>query len=161
MKDLFPYERRQDWQVRWVEFIKDCLDIAADLRLDPDWGVLNCIQWSCSGIEELTGHNPYEELQFHEEVKSVATATRAVTSRGYKTLDQLLGSLFYEVPVGMCQSGDLVMAQVPNVVEGNVVFPHAAVLADPPFYWCVTPEGLAKGDLYQDGRIAFAVGRRT
>lgn len=160
MKDLFPYARRQDWSVRWVEFIKDSLDIAADLRMDPDWGSLNCIQWACTGVEELTGHNPYEELGFDAEVKSVATACRAVTSRGFTTLDHLLGSLFDSVPVGMCQSGDLVMVRVPELV-GNNVFPHAAALADPPFYWVVTLEGLAKGDLYVDGVAAYAVGRKV
>jgi hypothetical protein len=162
MQYKFTYPRRTDWTTRWVEFMKDSKDLAEDLCLD--WSELNCISWCCQWLEECTGHNPYDE--YFSNVKGIKSAVRAIRSRGYDNLDQLIGSYLPEVPLSMAHTGDLVVVKT-NWQDVNIddslkaVMPHAVALADPPFYFGVTLYGLAKGPLYEDGVKAFAVGRKA
>lgn len=156
MRDLFPYPRRRDWTIRWVEFMKDSQDLAAELVLD--WEDLNCIMWCCQWIESCTGYDPYEPFVH---AKGVKGAVSAIKDAGYETLDQIIGSHLYEVPLAKAQTGDLVLIradwEAPEAIK--TVLPHGIALADPPLYWCITPEGLGKGDLYVNGVKAYAVGR--
>lgn len=151
-------KRYRDWPIRWVEFIKDCQDVGSDLRLD--WEDMNCIQWACQGIEALTGHDYYAEFAG---TKGALGAVRRIREEGFNTLDHLIGSILKEVPIAMAHQGDLVLVRTEawdNLVQdGHAVMPHGVALADPPFFWCVTPEGLGKGELYMQGVKAFAVGR--
>lgn len=157
MKELFPYRRRKDWAPRFVEFIRDSQGIGTDLKLN--WTDMNCLMWCCMGIEAMTGENPYEN--FNPDAHSIKEVVRVITSRGYDSLDQILEAHWEEVPIAMAQQGDLVLVEALWDVDSSIkaVMPHGVALADPPFYWCVAPEGLAKGDLYLNGRRAFAVGR--
>lgn len=156
-KFLLP--RRFDWTTRWVEFMQDSKAIASDLKLD--WHNLNCLEWCCMWIEECTGQNPYDEVK--EEASSLLGAASAIKNRGFQSLDQLIGSYLPSSPVGMLQQGDMVMVKTPpewGAEDGALahLMPHGCALADPPFYWCVTQEGLGRGLLYEEGVSGFLIG---
>lgn len=161
----FAYERLPDWPTRFAHFIADSQDLAQDLVLD--WEFVTCTSWTGQMIEAITGHNPYDP--FSGRHKSVASAARVIKEAGFNSLTELMQSLFDEVPVGLLQAGDLYMPSArwdagchmspENIIESSTVMPHAVAVADPPFFWCVGPQGLEKGELYTTPGIGLAVGR--
>ncbi len=150
--------RKVDWAVRWIEFMKDSMDLAAELRLD--WEAHNCLSWCSLGIEAITGVNPFDSYAEANAV-TLKGAVNVVRNSGYETLDRFLGSLLPEIPIGMAQQGDLVLVNSHWEAPREVckILNYATALADPPLYWCITSEGLARGDLYAEGFKAFAIGR--
>lgn len=162
----FKATRRIDWTVRWVEFIKDSLDLKSDLVLD--WEHITCTSWCGSGIEEITGVNPFDP--YEGKFSTVLGACKVIQQTGCKSLDELIAKIFVETPIGHAQTGDLVLVKASpewlgDLDEGELfasdIMPHGLALVDPPFFWCVTPQGLAKGQLYRDGVRAFTVGRKA
>ncbi len=157
---LVDTPRRKDWMSRWVHFIVDSQALGSDLSLD--WETMNCLKWACMGVEAITGYNPYEA--FDPADNSLREVLRTIKDRGYDNLDQIIESHYPEIPISLAQQGDLVL--VAADWDGSVdtatlqVMPHGVALADPPFFWCVMPDGLGKGDLYKYGLRAFVVGRR-
>lgn len=159
----FTHLRYEDWRIRWIEFIKDSLDLASDLCLN--WDDITCTQWTGDGIEAITGHNPYDPWRGKH--KGILGACKEIKKAGFNSLDDLIASLFTEVPVSMAHQGDLILTRTQRwISEGDEgalfaeeVMPHGVALADPPIYWGVTEQGFAKGDLYADAVRAFAVGR--
>lgn len=154
----FTHPRLPDWPARWSEFVKDCLDLTADLKLD--WEYIHCAQFSGSGIEAITGHDPYEP--FKGKFKTAHGGMKVIKEEGFNTLDDLIAALFEEVPLSLAQSGDIALARTiswEGDEEARTIMPHGVVLCDPPVYYAVTPEGFGKGNLYEDSIRAFAVGR--
>lgn len=160
---MFVYPRYPDWTARWAHFIKDSLDLWEDLKLD--WGGVNCTQFSGQGVEALTGHNPYEEGGWADKFGTPQEAADAIVEAGFNTLDDLIAALFPEVPLSMAWPGDVVLiaAAPQGDLSVGVVqkMPHGVALADPPFFYAVTPEGLGRGPLYTQAVRAFAVGREA
>lgn len=165
MTHSFTAMRRPDWSIRWTEFIKDSLDIATDLQIDWDSRGITCASWAGDGIEVLTGENPFDP--YIGSFDGIIGACKAIKKAGFNTLDDLVASMFPEVPVSMAQMGDLVLVRTARwdgdhlLVDtfSDDVMPHGIALVDPPLYYAVTDQGLGKGDLYKDGVRAFAVGR--
>jgi len=162
----FSTMRRPDWTIRWTEFMKDSMDLAVETRLDWDDDGITCTSWAGDGIEALTGANPFDP--YRGSFNGILGACKAIKESGFKSLDDLIASLFQEVPVGMAQTGDLVLVRsvdwAQTALEHNeykvtAIMPHAVALVDPPLYWAVTEQGLGKGDLYADAVRAFAIGR--
>lgn len=162
----FTYLRRPDWQIRWVEFIKDSLDLASDLCIDWETDGLTCVSWMGDGVEVLTGHNPYDIYRGRH--SGVLGAARLIRKEGFRTLDDWVASLFHEIPLSMLHQGDVVLVKTAqwcgdDAHEGPLfaeeIMPHGVALADPPLYWAVTDGGLSKGNLFLDGVRGFAVGR--
>lgn len=161
----FTHERLPDWPTRFAFFLSDSQDIAEDLKLD--WDNVTCTSWSGDMIEAITGHNPYDPFMGRH--KSIASAARVIKEAGFSSLTELMLSLFDEVPVGKLQAGDLYMPSArwaaschmspENTTQCLEVMPHAVAVADPPFFWCVGPTGLEKGELYTTPGIGLAVGR--
>jgi hypothetical protein len=160
----FMHMRRPDWTVRWIEFMKDSQDIASDLALDWQGEGVTCTSWCGDAIEVLTGHNPFEP--FRGTFDGVLGAVKVIKKAGFNSLDDLIASLFPEVPVGMAQQGDLALVRTTRWSEesgdglfAEEVMPHGVAMIDPPAFWAVTEGGLGRGDLYVDAVRAFAVGR--
>ena len=154
----FTTPRRKDWTIRWVEFIKDCQDIASDLQLN--WEDITCTSWMGMAVEVLTGEDPYEPYRGTHD--GPIGAAKAIKKAGFSNLDDLIADLWEEIPIGMAQTGDVVLVKVSDYTDDEelrMVMPHGVAVADPPFFWSVNEEGLAKGDLYAHGLRAFAVGR--
>jgi hypothetical protein len=123
------------------------------------WKDITCTSFAGDGIEAITGHNPFDA--YRGAFDNQLGAIKVIKQRGFETLDQLIGSLFDEVPIGLAQVGDLVLvkAEYDLDIDARTVMPHGVALADSPMYWCVVEGGLASGQLYVDGFKAFAVGR--
>lgn len=155
----FPHKRRTDWTQRFSNFMQSSRQLASDLKLD--WQYVSCASWTGDMVEAITGHNPHD--LFSREYTSALAAARVVKEAGYQDLDSLLRDLFEEVPVSMLQDGDIFLAPPRWSADGQTspvqVMPHAITVANPPFYWCVNPEGLSRGDLYGVGGFGLAVGR--
>lgn len=158
---MFMYPRLPDWTSRWAHFIKDTLDLASDLRLN--WMDVHCAQFTGSGIEAITQHNPYEEDGWADKFTTAASAAKEIRKRGFTTLDDVIVSLFPEIPLAYAWPGDVVLVNtVPwTDEETRTVMPHGVTLADPPFFYGVSPEGVGRGDLYQDAFKCFAIGREV
>lgn len=159
---MFTHPRLNDWTGRWSEFIKDTLDLAGDLRLD--WAGINCTQFSGQGIEALTGHNPYEEGEWEGKFTTALSAAKEIKKRGFNTLDDVIASLFpNEVPLAYAWPGDVVLIQTVPWTEEDVraVMPHGVCLAEPPYFYGVSPEGVGRGDLFKDAVRCFAIGREV
>lgn len=179
----FRTPRRADWLLRWAEFIKDSLDLKKDLALD--WSYTTCTSWSGDGIEAITGSNPFDP--WRDQFSTMLGAAKVIRQSGFNTLDDLIAYMFQEIPLGMAQSGDLVLtpslvsvsrwrADIEkdgpentdtntkgntsgDTIEPDLVMPSGVALADPPVFWAVTEKGLGKGKLYTEHNRAFAVGR--
>lgn len=125
-----------------------------------DWGHINCTQFSGSGIEAITGHDPYVEGEWEGHFQDEWEAGKEIRRRGFETLDDVIADLFPEIPLAFVMPGDVVLIKSAAWDgESRIVMPHGVALADPPFFYAVTPEGLGRGDLYSDGVRGFAVGR--
>lgn len=148
----FTTPRRIDWPVRFTEFMKDSLDLALELKLD--WEFVSCTSFVGDGIEAITDENPFDP--YRDQFKDAIGAARVIKQAGFSTLDDLIASAFDEVPVGMAQTGDVVLVKS---MQPSDVMPHGLGLVDPPLFFAVNEEGLGKGDLYVDGFRAFKVGR--
>lgn len=160
IQGFFTFPRRKDWATRLTYFMKDSLDLVEDLKLD--WSYVTCCSWVCDAIEQMTGHNPYEA--FAGRYDTPLGAAKAIRASGFNTLDELVAYRYKEVPIGLAQWGDLVLVKTLDTFQAEepdagLVMPHGLALAEPPFFWCVTEEGLGRGDLYVQGVRAFAVGR--
>lgn len=158
---MFAYPRRPDWTGRWSEFIKDTLDLAPDLRLD--WEHINCTQFLGQGIEALTGHNPYEEDGWAGKFTTPLSAAKEIKKRGYNTLDDVIADRFKEIPLAFTWPGDIVLV---NTVpwandETRLIMPHGVTLAEPPFFYGVSEEGVGRGNLYTEAYKCFAVGHEV
>lgn len=160
---MFTYPRLDDWTSRWAGFIKDSLDLRHDLVLD--WDVINCTQFGGQGIEAITGHNPYEEGGWQEKFTTSKDAVVAIKAEGFTTLDDLIASLFPEIPLAFTWPGDVVLIKAIPWGEASAnerkTMPHGVALADPPFYYAVTEQGLGRGDLRAEGIRAFAIGHEV
>jgi hypothetical protein len=163
---MFTYPRIDNWTGKWSEFVKDTLDLQRDLILD--WGDINCTQFSADGIEAITDHNPYDEGEWRGKFSSSLSAVKVIKRRGFNTLDDVIASLFPEIPLSFVWPGDVVLVKsVPwsdetDAADGTLfareVMPHGVALADPPYYYAVTEQGVGKGDLYKEAVRGFAVG---
>lgn len=168
----FTAVRRVDWEIRFTHFMHESKQLQSDLILD--WEHITCTSWVGQGIEEITGMNPYEPFDgLH---KSIAQACRTIRQSGFSNLDDLIAALFGhgEIPIAYATRGDLVLAPIVegwcsepqqdgpddlvSASDATLVMPHGVALADPPFYWAVTPQGLGKGPLSTAHRV-FAIGR--
>lgn len=165
-KNKFNTPRFFDWTIRWVEFMKDSKDLSKELSLE--WDGVTCGSWAGDGVEAITGVDPYEE--FRDAFTSPMGAAKAIMKAGYKNIVELMDDRFQKIPVGMAQSGDLLLLPLAHWTadlqtesasqEIQAVMNMAIGLADPPFYWAVSNEGLGYGDLYSDGILAYRVGER-
>lgn len=168
----FEHKRLPNWDVNLTHFMVKSQMRASTLKLD--WANTTCTSWVGEAIEVITGYNPYESFKGRH--KSIASACRAIKEAGFTTLDDLIASMFVEIPVAFAQRGDLILAAAARSArgiseayteqhgefeetEGAQVMPNAVGLADPPRYWAIGPEGLVFGDLYTGVARAFAVGR--
>lgn len=102
----YQHLRRPDWAIRFVEFMADSLQLQNDLQLD--WEFVSCTSWAGDCVEALTGSNPFDD--FRGRFNSVAKAVRVIREAGFNSLDELMLSLFKEIPLGMATQGDLVLA---------------------------------------------------
>lgn len=154
---MFTHERLPDWTARWAHFIKDGLDLSPDLQLD--WENINCTQFSASGIEAITGHNPYEEEEWLGTFTNSIGAALEIRRRGFETLDDVIASLFPEIPLAFVWPGDVVLiSSTPWDEAARVVMPHGVALADPPYFYAVNEAGMGRGDLYASTVRAFGIG---
>jgi hypothetical protein len=157
---MFECERLPDWTARWAEFIQDCLDLSSDLKLD--WGHINCTQFSAPGIEAITGKNPYEEGGWEGLFDSPMSAAKEIRKRGFNNLDEVIASLFPEIPLAFVWPGDVVLikASPTHESEPSQIMPHGVGLANNPFFFAVEERGLGRGDLFTSAIRAFAVGHQ-
>lgn len=153
--------RAPNWPLLWVQYVRGSRNEGVTL----DWDLNNCISWCCDWVAKSTGFNPY--IPYAPKGPGVVAALSAIEDSPYETLDQILRSIFQEIPVVMAQQGDIVLvkaeAEWADSMPERVLryIPHGCALAEPPFYWALLPGGLGKGNLYEDGVTAFAVGRNA
>lgn len=155
---MFDYERRPDWTARWAEFIKDSLDLQPELCLD--WEFTSCTSFAAQGIEAITGRNPFEEGEWDGKFTTPLSAAKEIKRRGFLTLDDVIASLFVEIPLAFAWPGDVVLVRaLPwSDEEARSVMPHGVGLVDPPYYYSPAELGLGRGDLYKEAVRAFAIG---
>lgn len=153
----FNHPRVKNWAVKFSRFLGGSVQNASNLRLD--WVNNVCGSWAGEGVEILTGINPYKP-EFGE-IRSSLKAAALIKRAGYNTLEELVRDRFYEVPITLAQRGDLcIVDAVPMVDYDLQTMPVAIGLVDPPFYYCVGPIGLCRGDLL-DVKACFLVGPIT
>jgi hypothetical protein len=155
---MFECDRLPDWTARWAEFIQDCLGLSADLKLD--WANINCTQFSAQGIEAITGKNPYEEGGWEGLFDSPMSAALEIKRRGFNNLDEVIASLFPEIPLAFVWPGDVVLIRTTLTEDeaATAIMPHGVGLANSPFFFAVEENGLGRGDLFLQATRAFAVG---
>jgi len=163
--------RLWDWRERFVEWIVDAWDKSRRLQYgdtseelqgpngysfswDPSKGH-NCLTLASTSCLIITGvdlHDRFSPVAYTSEVE----AYMAMRKLGFKNVDQLLESLFPEIELDHTLTGDLLTVGTPNEAGDQII--RAAAIADPPFFWAMTPQGLGRGRL-EDAKSAYAVAR--
>lgn len=159
---MFDYPRLPDWTSRWAHFVKDSLDIQSDISLD--WEHVSCTSYAAQGIEAITGHNPFEEEGWAGSFTTALGAAKAILSKGFKTLDDVIASLFPEIPLAYAWPGDVLLVRtLPEALdaESSLVMPHGIGICDPPLYLSPAIGGLGRQNMFKDGLRAFAIGHKV
>lgn len=155
-------QRVPNWNLLYVEKILELRKQNQESRLVFDWdpsqndGTHNCLTFASTMIQTITGKDLYEMLSPEDCWSTPLGAMKILRALGFNSVDQLIGSIFSEQRITYVQRGDLVM--IPCIDEGGEGMNLLGVAsADPPFFWCVGPEGLSKGSL-NDAVKAYKVG---
>lgn len=151
-----PMVRVDDWGHQLSQYIADQREKEAAGELSFDWVSLNCAIFTNGAIKVITGQDFYQPFL---DVTSGISAIKTLKGLGFNSMEEYIEANAPERGVVMAQRGDLVLAQgLSN--EGLV-----CGIADPPFFWSVTEQGLYRGSLYPDpdspntGVVrAFAIG---
>ncbi|KAB2728266.1 hypothetical protein F9K83_02055 [Brucella anthropi] len=77
----------------------------AHLNTPLVWGRSDCILTVADAVKAVLGDDPAKDIR--GKYKSKAGAYRLVRQRGFKSVADVLGSLFEEIPVALAQRGDL------------------------------------------------------
>lgn len=157
--------RLPDWHTRFINYIADLRIKTAEGKLTFSWDprtpdAMNCLVFASGAVEALTGRNWYTEMGKEDNYSDVLGAYKALKSRGLKSVDQLIGSLFKEIRPSYATTGDLIIiAANGSTSDGTPVLglDQAVAIAEPPFYWCVSAKyGLSKGRM-SDAQKAYRV----
>ena len=170
---LATWERPQlvrlwDWRERFVEWLVDAWDKSRRLSYgdadpevqkysfswDPSKGH-NCLTLASTSCLVITGvdlHDRFSPIPYTSEVE----AYMAMRKLGFKSVDQLLESLFPEVEMDHTLTGDLCVVMTPDESGDGLV--KACAICDPPFFWAMMPQGLGRGRLV-DAKSFYAVAR--
>lgn len=158
--------RLPDWELRLTEYIMDSRNAGAGLQMD--WEATTCTSWVGGAIEAVTGVDPYQPWKGRH--KDAFEAIRRIREGGFNSLEELIASLFVEIPPVMAQRGDIgfILArwnadrpQGWEFEEDDPADPFAKglVVVDGPFVWGLTEGGLGRANS-SDLVRAFAVGAR-
>lgn len=127
----------------WVPPSSQPLEGRLDISGQPSQ--LHCISFSATMVEAVIGIDYYAQMGGELDYTSAATAMRALRKLGFKSIDQLIGSIFPEKRIPYATRGDLVLVKTDEPVSEDSPFEHALGVADPPFIWVMHPiHGLAK-----------------
>lgn len=150
-----PLKRVPAWGPNLTRFIRECRQLSQKGELKFDWENVNCAWFAGGAIREMTGVDFYGPFN---SVTSAFAAAKLLHTQGYHSLEAYTDSLAPERPLSEAQRGDAVLIQGLTTEEGL-----ALGIADPPFYWAVSEEGLIKGELWTaTGNVrpvkAYAIG---
>ena len=177
--------RLPDWSERLTEFLVEAQRSADSMQLD--WTALTCALWASDVIEVMTGVNMLEEIGISGKYEGPVSAARAIKDAGFDNLEDFVMAWFghKEVAPIFAQRGDLLLVpargdavsgKLPSgttpiltshnqegslsetATHGEETMQVALAIADPPFFWAVNPEGLAKGNML-DAKRAFIIGQ--
>ncbi|WP_439710867.1 DUF6950 family protein [Brucella anthropi] len=91
--------RNHDWEKRLVATTE------AHLNTPLVWGQSDCILTVADVVDAVLGDDPAKDIR--GKYKSKAGAYRLIRQRGFKSVADVLASLFEEIPVALAQRGDL------------------------------------------------------
>lgn len=151
--------KHHNWRERLHLFMHDLLVQNNQGNVEFSWEShpsspysFHCISFGSKIVEVQTGKDLYENMLGGAYFTNATGAYKALLQMGYKSMPQLLGSLFQEVRPSYAQTGDLLL--VPGVPEGDLFtgdeqgFNYAVALADPPNYWVISrAHGLSRGSI--------------
>jgi hypothetical protein len=126
----------------------------------------SCGRFGGLAIEAMTGVDPFEPLITEVPFDSALGAARFLKKWGVNSVDEMMNAIFPRIPIFKAKRGDIVTvpadlgAEADEVAYGGM---FATVgIADPPFFWALGVEGLAKGDLYGRANLrpyhAYSIG---
>ena len=107
------------WERRLIDYLTDVA------RRPHAYGQHDCMLHPGSGAEAMTG---LDFTSAHRgKYRSPASAVRHLNRLGFQSPEQMLDSLFEEVPIGFAQRGDIVLTPandgaswgIPGVVAGD------------------------------------------
>lgn len=157
--ELSPHynsKRLPNWQERLVNYLEDCR--AHDHPVEFSWAAFTCAKFVGGAIQAVRGDNPH--LDFDGQYSTPEEAAKALKDRGFKDLMEFARAQAPEIPKLAATYGDIVsltVAEEDASVPKEVRFTLG--VAEPPFYWVVTPAGLGRGRLYSKSVIsAFGIG---
>lgn len=154
-------ERVWNWHHLYVEHIMDCWHKSRAQQFPFSWNPKeghNCLTFSALTIKVIT------EIDLHDmfcpgEYDDAASAYRTMRKLGFTNIEQLIEQILPEKMVESVIPGDLVIVRAP-MGEDDVIGAwgaKAAAIADPPFFWCMMPSGLGRGNM-DDVLSAYKVG---
>ncbi|WP_266030436.1 DUF6950 family protein [Brucella intermedia] len=91
--------RHPEWEKRLVAVTE------AHLNTPMVWGQSDCVLLAADVVEAVLGDDPAKDIR--GKYKSKAGAYRLIRQRGFKSVADVLASLFEEIPVALAQRGDL------------------------------------------------------
>ena len=154
--------RYPDWELRLSEFFRECVEEKVCL----DWENFHCGSWAADAIIAITGFDP---LEAYRGITNPLRIAKAMKKNGVFSQATGAANLFTEVPVVYAQRGDLLMVPSGAFSEpametleaikamGVDLFSDACCIADPPFAWTLTEEGLGRLPILTAHR-AFSIG---
>lgn len=155
--------RLPNWEQRLTEWLLELYRWTQAGSCTFDWdpskrdqGHWNCLTFAGSATEMLLGVNLYDELAGDEVYDSPLAALKILQRWEASSIPELLGKFFPEVPKHFAHHGDLVMIPSRDAPDFQP-FAFATAIAEPPYLWTITSEGLARAPLSL-GSIAFSVG---
>jgi len=137
--------RKADWEYQLHMFFLDTMD-----GRELDWLNDHCVSWTGRAVAMMTGTDYIGQLEL-DAVNSPAQALKTLKRMGLESLEEGVAAMFQEVPLMYATRGDICL------VRGGVGANEAALaICDPPVFYCLQPEGLAKG-LMTEAFRAFKV----
>jgi hypothetical protein len=142
--------RFPDWQARLVTYIRD----SQMERIKCDWEFNHCAGWAAGAVEEMTGYDFYTPFRARP-IESPGDAYLSLKAIGFDSLDTYIETILVEKPLVYANRGDVVMLKTDEYQGLGMA--HALGIAEPPFAYFLTPEGVGLVPFLDCARC-FAVG---
>lgn len=159
----FELKKQLGWRERLIRFVQELHVLTQEGKLHFSWAVnggvdrleghtyYNCTTFASYVCQLMYGVDLYAILSDSVEPEQMSYETpeeafRSLRAVGFSSLDHLFGSLFHEVKATHAQFGDLLVLRGGDAL-GVPGINNAVALCAPPHFWCITPNGLGRGDI--------------
>ncbi len=149
---MIIYPKLPDWEARLHDFMYQAIKAPGDQVLD--WVTRTCGSWVADAVHAQTDHDFYAPLRSGDSIMSVV---RLLHIAGFKTMEEYVAAQLPRVELVFARRGDVLLVPAQygqSNFEGTsldkIGLSSCVALADPPFYWCISSEGLVKGNMYTE-----------